>query len=112
MLAMRPHRLAADHEALRRADLRDNVAPRLHQHRLAIGRASLAAATSRRHVGKLEARDANLLARDALGDRVHEGMVHRRAGPMGKHHRDPRVGGAVHHHLDVMRGGRLDTHRV
>src|SRR6266852_6022165 len=85
------HRLAADYKPSSSAQPRSHLAPRIEQHRFAIGSAATAALAPRPHVGKLEAHDANLSFCEPLRDRIHERRIHRGARAMCQDYGSGRV---------------------
>src|SRR5271156_5070390 len=82
--------LAADHEKLSAAEFVDRVAPGLHQHRSRIWRSALAGFAPSSHVWKFESRDADAGLRDPLGDRFHEGRIHRTSRTVRENQSSPR----------------------
>ena len=77
-----PHRLAADHDLLGRAQSLKRLLETGDQLVGSVGAAPLAIFTPLFHVREFEARDANAGRCDPLRDRVHEWRVHRCPRPV------------------------------
>jgi hypothetical protein len=89
------HRLAPDDDPVSPAEALDHLEPARAQDGLAVRRAPPALGPAPRHVRKLEPRDGEAAGREAAGDAVHEGRVHRSARAVRERDRERRVGGSV-----------------
>src|SRR5207237_1376097 len=88
-------RLSADGDPRTAAEFRDDVAPRVEQYRLSIGRAALLPFTTRGHVRELESDDANPALRETARDVRHERRVHRAARAVRENERRFGVVGTI-----------------
>ena len=97
------HRFAANEKAVEliASQLTHRFAPRIEQHRLAIGCPSVLPSPPPRHVRKLETNDADRTRRKRLRHAIHPRRVHRAAGAVRHDERVRRVVGSVEEHAAV-----------